>query len=270
MNVGFIGLGNQGLPIAQRILAGGHHLHVWARRPEALEPFAGTAATIAGSPAALGYLCDVVGVCVVDDAAVRDVVFHQGLLAAMHENSVLAIHSTVSPALVRQIEEAGKDRGVQVLDAPVSGGASAAAAGTLAVMVGGASAALEHALPVFQTFGNPVRRVGEVGAGQLCKLVNNCLFAANVGLALDALAVADALGIEREPLLAVLQAGSAASFALGVAPHMLNPASAAHAGALLHKDIGLLADQTDALGRVQSAMQTAAAETVQTILRHAQ
>jgi len=269
MNVGFIGLGNQGLPIAQRILAGGHHLHVWARRPESTEVFAGTAATVAGSPAALGYLCEVVCVCVLDDDAVRDVVFHQGLLAAMHENSVLAIHSTVSPALVKQIAEAADDRGVHVLDAPVSGGAAGAAAGTLAVMVGGASAALEQALPVFNTFATSVRRVGEVGAGQLCKLVNNCLFTANVGLALDALDLGEALGLDRESLIVLLQAGSASSFALGVAPHMVNPASAAHAGGLLDKDINLLAHQTEALGRATSAMQTIAAEAVQTILRHA-
>ncbi|MDO8389747.1 MAG: NAD(P)-dependent oxidoreductase [Actinomycetota bacterium] len=270
MNVGFIGLGNQGLPIARRILAGGHHLHVWARRPEALEPFAGTTATVAGSPAAMGYLCQVVGICVLDDEAVRDVVFHQGLLAAMHENSVLAIHSTVSPAMVKQIAEAADDRGVHVLDAPVSGGAAGAAAGTMAVMVGGASAALEQAMPVFDTFASTVHRVGEVGAGQLCKLVNNCLFAANVGLALDALELGDALGLDRQAVAAVLQAGSAASFALGVAPHLVNPASAAHAGGLLSKDVGLLAHETDAMGRSASAMQVTAAEAVQTILRHAQ
>jgi len=270
MNVGFIGLGNQGLPIAQRILAGGHHLHVWARRPEALAPFDGTNATIAGSPAAMGYLCQVVGICVLDDDAVRDVVFHQGLLAAMHENSVLAIHSTVSPALVQQIADAADDRGVHVLDAPVSGGAVGAAAGTMAVMVGGASAALEQALPVFDTFASTVRRVGEVGAGQLCKLVNNCLFTANVGLALGALELGEALGLDRSALVAVLQAGSGSSFALGVAGHLTNPASAAHAGGLLDKDVGLLARQTDAMGRTPSAMQRTAADAVQAILRHAQ
>ncbi|CAB4363979.1 MAG: NAD-binding protein [Actinobacteria bacterium] len=270
MNVGFIGLGNQGLPIAQRILAGGHHLHVWGRRETSVAPFVGTTATIVGSPAAMGFLCEIVCVCVLDDEAVRDVVFHQGLLAAMHENSVLAIHSTISPALVRQIAEAADDRGVHVLDAPVSGGSVGAAAGTMAVMVGGASAALEQALPVFQTFASAVRRVGEVGAGQLCKLVNNCLFTANVGLALDAIAVGESLGLDREALTAMLQAGSAASFALGVAPHMMNPASAAHAGGLLDKDVSLLEHQTEALGRAASTMQITARATVQEILRHAQ
>lgn len=270
MNIGFIGLGNQGLPIAQRILAGGHHLHVWARRPEAVEPFAGTTATVAASPAAMGYLCEVVGICVLDDDAVRDVVFHQGLLAAMHEGSVLAIHSTVSPELVHQIWEAGLDRGVDVLDAPVSGGAAGAAAGTLAVMVGGSSAGLERALPVFETFGNPVRRVGEVGAGQLCKLVNNCLFTANVGLALAALDLGVSLGLEESALRTMLGAGSAASFGLNVSAHLTNPASAAHAGGLLDKDVSLLAHQTETRGMAPSTVQNTAQETVQRILRNAQ
>ncbi|MDO8365008.1 MAG: NAD(P)-dependent oxidoreductase [Actinomycetota bacterium] len=269
MNVGFIGLGSQGLPIAQRILAGGHALHLWARRPESLQPFAGTAAVTVGSPAALGYLCKVVGVCVLDDDAVRDVVFQQGLLAAMHEASVLAIHSTVSPELVREIAEAAADRGVDVLDAPVSGGAAGAAAGTLAVMVGGSSAGLERALPVFETFGNPVQRVGEVGAGQLCKLVNNTLFAANVGLALDALALGESLGLRRDALLTMLGAGSAASFGLKMAPQVTNPASAAHAGGLLQKDVALLTHQRVAHGLPESAMERTASDAVDRILGNA-
>lgn len=124
MKVGFIGLGSMGLPMARRILAEGHELTLYARRQASLEPFAGTGATIAATPAEMGARVDAVGICVFDAAGVEEVVFGpDGLAQTLKPGSVLLVHSTVSPVQVAQIAEKAASYGLRVLDAPVSGGA---------------------------------------------------------------------------------------------------------------------------------------------------
>src|SRR5437763_11852468 len=138
MRAGFIGLGSQGGPMARRIVESGHSLAIWARRPETLEPFRDTAATVATSPAEVGAGSDVVGICVMADADVEDVVLRDdGVLAGMASGGVIAIHSTVHPDTCRKVAEQAAARGVDVIDAPVSGGAPAASEGRLLIMVGG-------------------------------------------------------------------------------------------------------------------------------------
>lgn len=238
MTVGFVGLGSQGGPMARRIVDAGFPLLLWARRPEALEPYRDTKAQAARDLAELGARADHVGVCVVDDAGVREVV--GALLATMRAGSRIAIHSTIHPdtciALARQADA----RGVALIDAPVSGGGPGAAAGTLTVMVGGDAAAVAAATPVFETFSGSISHLGGVGAGQLAKLVNNSLMAANMALADAALEAGTALGIDRGALIELVKTSSGRSYAFEVRARLPDIAMFGHGAKLLAKDVGLL------------------------------
>jgi 3-hydroxyisobutyrate dehydrogenase-like beta-hydroxyacid dehydrogenase len=239
LKTGFIGLGSQGGPMAERILAAGYPLTVWARRPEALEPFTAQGAVAAGSVAELGAACDLIGVCVVDDAGVAAIC--DALIPAMRPGGLLVIHSTILPESCEALAERCAARGVQFLDAPVSGGGPAAAAGKLTVMCGGDADAFARARPVFESFAGAVVHLGPVGSGQRAKIVNNALMAANMGLAHAALAAGEALGIERGALAELIKVSSGRSFGVEVYARLPSPQAFAHGAPLLVKDVKLLA-----------------------------
>lgn len=226
--------------MAERIVGHGFALDVWARRPEVAEPFAALGADVTTSPCVLAERCDVVGICVGDDAAVEDVVFGQRLLESMQPGSVLVIHSTVSPQLCRRIAAAAEPLGVDVLDAPVSGGHSGAQQGTLAVMVGGPEGAFERIRPVLETFGNPIRHVGGVGDAQALKLVNNGLFVANIAVAAAAMSLAEHLGLRPDTVREVVAASSGRSGGFEALPFLADPEMGRHPWSVLRKDVGLL------------------------------
>jgi 3-hydroxyisobutyrate dehydrogenase-like beta-hydroxyacid dehydrogenase len=204
--------------IATRIIGAGFPTVLWARSPDTLTAFAGPGVDTAATPAELAADVDLVGICVWDDAAVHDVVDGaDGVLAGCRPGAVIAIHSTVQPATCQELAAVAAARGVTVLDAPVSGGRAVALEGQLVVAVGGDDSAVERARPVFATFGDRVVHVGPVGAGQLAKLINNCLLAANLALADDALSLAQAVGVRPEAIAQVIRRGSGHSFGLEVA-----------------------------------------------------
>lgn len=238
IKVGFIGLGSQGGPMAERILAAGYPLTVWARRPEALAPFVAQGALAAGSIAELGGACDVIGVCVVDDAGVQTVC--DALIPAMRPGSLLAIHSTILPESCEALAERCAAGKIGFLDAPVSGGGPAAAAGTLTVMCGGDIDAFAQAKPVFETFAGALVLLGPAGSGQRAKIVNNALMAANMGLAHAALAAGEALGIARKALAELIKVSSGRSFGCEVYARLPSPQAFAHGAPLLVKDVKLL------------------------------
>jgi 3-hydroxyisobutyrate dehydrogenase-like beta-hydroxyacid dehydrogenase len=222
------------------MIDGGFATVLWARRPESVEPYRDSSARYAATIAELGAQADHVGICVVNDEDVRQVC--EQLVPAMRPRSWIAIHSTVHPDTCRAIEKAAAERGVRVIDAPVSGGSPAAKAGALTLMLGGDAGVIEAARPVFETFGRLIVRLGEVGAGQHAKLINNTLLAANIGLADMALAAGAELGIGKEALVELLLASSGRSFGLEVRARMIEPASFAHGAALLKKDVRLLGE----------------------------
>jgi 3-hydroxyisobutyrate dehydrogenase len=238
--VGFIGLGSQGGPMARRIVESGYPLVLWARRADSLAPFKDTSAQVAASIAELAVRADHVGVCVVDDAGVRQVC--EELLSAMRPGSRIAIHATVHPNTVIEIARQATVRGISVIDAPVSGGGPAAAARTLTVMMGGNEEAIAAAQPIFATFGGLIVRVGEVGAGQMAKLINNALMAAHVALAHHGLAGGTALGLDRAALCQIVKASSGRSFGFEVYGRYPSVAAFGHGAKLLAKDVGLLGE----------------------------
>jgi 3-hydroxyisobutyrate dehydrogenase-like beta-hydroxyacid dehydrogenase len=261
MRVGFIGLGSQGAPMARRIVEGGYELTLWSRRPESVEPFADTAAKVAGSPAELAAVSDLICLCVVGDDDVRQVLDgERGVLAGLAPGGVVAIHSTVHPDTCRELAELAGAQGVSVIDAPVSGGGPAAADGTLLVMAGGEEHVVDKCRPVFATFADPVVHLGPLGAGQVTKILNNLLFSANLGSAISTLELGESLGVPRDRLCEVLARGSATSKAVSsISMFGGTLASLAPiAGALLQKDVRHAASLADDASAPQGTVFTVA------------
>jgi 3-hydroxyisobutyrate dehydrogenase len=242
--VGFVGVGSQGAPMARRIVDAGFPTTLWARRPATLEPFEDTAAAVAASPAELGAACDVLGVCVVDDAGVDDVLRGpDGALGSMPDGSVVVVHSTVHPATCLRLQEDFPR--LHVLDAPVSGGGHKAAEGELLVMVGGGADVVDRVRPVLATFGDPVLHVGPLGSGQEAKVLNNTVFAAQLALAAEVFDLAASRGLDRQAVATILSRGSGRSYAAEVVTGSGFDLEglASFAGDLLAKDVGILVDR---------------------------
>jgi len=243
--VGFIGLGSQGGPMARRIIEAGYPVTLWARSPATLEQFAGTGAKTAGSPAELAAASDLVCLCVRADADVDEVITGpDGVLAGLAAGGVIAVHSTVHPDTCRRLAGLAAAKDVRLIDATVSGGGPAAAAGHLLVMAGGDAETVEFCRPVFAAYADPIVHLGPVGAGQVTKLLNNVLFTAHLGTAASLLTLGQSLGVDPLRLADVISHGSGNSFALqrvASAGGTLDRI-AGHAGALLRKDVALAAD----------------------------
>lgn len=265
MRVGFIGLGSQGGPMAGRIIEAGFPTTLWARRAVTLEPFAGTAARVAESPAELAAASDLVCLCVVGDADVVAVATgRDGVLVGLKPGGVIAIHSTVHPKTCRDLAEKAAGQSVSVIDAPVSGGAPAVAEGRLLVMVGGADDVVERCRPVFASYADPIVHLGALGSGQTAKLLNNLLFTANLGTAAGTLALGESLGVLPDRLCEVISRGSGNSFALNVLGGDTAGLTrlAEMAGTLLQKDVRLLAELVDTAGATGGAVLDAADATL--------
>jgi len=230
---GFIGLGSQGAPIATRMMDAGYPVVLWARRAQTLEPFRDTRAILAPSIAALGANADHVGICVTDDRAVREVC--GDLIPAMRSGSCLAIHSTTHPRTCREVASQAALRNLVFVEAPVSGGAPAAAKGMLTVMAGGRADAVTLARPIFETFANLIVHLGDVGTGQIAKLINNTLMAANLGMVHSAVSVGCELGMDSRTLLDLLNASSGRSYASEVYARQSGLAAFANRETLLEK-----------------------------------
>ena len=201
MKIGFIGPGRMGRPMIERLTVAGHDVTVLVR----------------GSRAETVRDADAVFVVVLTDEQVRSVCLGpDGVIAAMKPGAALVQHTTCDPATVLALDAAAAERGIGLLDAALSGGPHDIAAGALTLWVGGDEAVLERMLPVLGAYASPVMSVGPVGNGQRVKLVNNALFVAQVGLAVDAVRLAGLLGIEERVILAAVQHGSGNSRALGV------------------------------------------------------
>jgi 3-hydroxyisobutyrate dehydrogenase-like beta-hydroxyacid dehydrogenase len=243
VRVGFVGLGDQGGPIASRIHDGGFPLVLWARRSQSLEPFAGRDVVIASTPAELGRLCDVVGLCLFDAAGVRDVLLgSDGVASGMRPGGIVVVHTTLAPDEVRDLAADAAAAGMALLDAPVSGGRERAAEGTLTVMVGGDRHILERVRPVLATYATDVVHLGDIGAGQTAKLLNNALFTAQIVLADDVLRIGAALDLDADSLATVLRTSSSAGTASRIRFDVgsLAGLAASQAEAALSKDVALL------------------------------
>jgi 3-hydroxyisobutyrate dehydrogenase-like beta-hydroxyacid dehydrogenase len=197
---------------------------------------------VTASPAELGAASDIVCLCVVADADVEDVLLRpDGVLAGMEPGGIIAIHSTIHPATCDRLAEKSAERNIAVVDAPVSGGGEAAAQRRLLVMAGGEESDIARCRPVFETFADPVIHLGPLGSGQLAKLLNNFVFTAQVGLALDTFAFADELAMDRTAVAQVLAHGTGGSRAAAILAATDFDTTGMHrARGLLRKDVGIM------------------------------
>ncbi|UYP19626.1 NAD(P)-dependent oxidoreductase [Rhodococcus sp. Z13] len=194
---GYIGLGNMGSPMAERLLDRPAGLTVFDVLPEAMTPFTDKGATAASSPAGLAAECDLVCVTVLDDAQVREVVTGpDGVLSAARPGTVVAVHSTISDTTAVELAGLCADKGVDLVDAPVSGGAGGARNGALAVMVGASDEVFARIREPFGTFASLVVHAGPVGAGTRMKLARNLLHFVSFTAATEAQRLAEAAGLD--------------------------------------------------------------------------
>lgn len=261
VRVGFIGVGSQGGPMARRIIEAGFPVTLWARRPASLSPFEALPAKVAASPAELAAVSDLVCLCVVGDADVEEVLTGpDGVLAGLGSGGVVVVHSTVHPDTCRRLAREVAARGGALVDAPVSGGGPAAAAGRLLVMAGGDPGVVSFCRPVFASYGDPVVYLGAVGSGQVTKLLNNLLFTAHLATAASVLALGRSLDVDAGRLAEVIGHGSGASFALARIADAGGTLDriGGYAGPLLQKDVRLVAGIAETAGASPGAVLAAA------------
>lgn len=243
MRVGFIGLGAMGRPMALHLLRAGHDLAVYARRPAAADFLAAQGAAVCASPRELAACSEVVFTMVTSSEDVAEVTLGEdGVIAGAAPGSVVVDCSTIAPSMARQIAARLAERGIAMLDAPVSGGPKGAQDASLAIMVGGEAAVLERVRPLLAVVGSSVVHVGPTGAGQVAKACNQMIMVAAIEACAEAMRLARAAGVDPARVLQALAGGSAGSRVLDVfGERMANGNFAGGIEARLHhKDFGLL------------------------------
>lgn len=216
MKLAFIGLGVMGGPMAGHLQQAGHQLCVYNRNTDKADAWvARFGGERADTPALAARDADIVMLCVGNDDDVRAVVYgEQGILAGMRPGALLVDHTTTSAELAEELYQAAKEAGVRFIDAPVSGGQAGAENGALTVMIGGDEADVAQAQPVLAAYGKKVTRLGPVGSGQRCKMVNQiCVVGAVQGIA-EGLLLAKKAGLDIATLVEVLAGGAAQSWQL--------------------------------------------------------
>ncbi len=215
MNVGVIGLGVIGKPIAERLIAAGFRVFVYDVRDEPVAALQAAGATACASSADVAGRSDIIISLVLDRAQTDDVVFGaRGILQSIRPGTLFATGSTLGPAPVRAIADALAAKGCASIDMPITGGYLAAYEGKLSLMVGGAEDTLALAMPVFNAFAHIVTRAGDVGAGQAAKLAHQLIMSVNVMALLEGLALGVAGGVAPDILRQIIRDGIANSSVL--------------------------------------------------------
>jgi 3-hydroxyisobutyrate dehydrogenase-like beta-hydroxyacid dehydrogenase len=245
--VGFIGVGQMGRPMVDRLVAAGFPLSVFVRRPELADELRAAGATVAPSIAELAAAVDVLVTCTFSDAQLREVVFDAGALAALGPGAALVNHVTGSPALAVEMATAAP-AGARVVDAPVSGTADEIRAGELTVLVGGSADDLERVRPVLAAYASPIIHVGTVGDGQRIKLVNNLVFTVHLRVATLAAELGETLGVAPAQLARVIEQCSGASRALSLLQHLPAETMVDLARPFLAKDVAVVREVAHDLG----------------------
>ena len=225
--VTFIGTGIMGSRMAEHLIANGHSLHVHNRTRKKAEVLLKKGAVWHDTPESAAAASDTVITMLGLPSDVEQVYFGQagaeGVLAASKPGSLLIDMTTSSPRLAERISHAAEERGIETLDAPVSGGDVGAREASLVIMVGGRQEAFDRAVPLFEQLGKSITLLGSAGNGQRCKLVNQIAVAVGMVAWCEALAVAKAAGLDPSVAQGVISGGAAGSWGLSnLAPRALN------------------------------------------------
>jgi len=246
--LGFVGLGNMGFPIAERLLAAGHRVLAYDIRRDALDGLVAQGAEAAASATAVAESADTVLMSLPAPQAARMVATAVG--AGTRVRRVVDL-STIGSSTARAIHAELASRGIGYVDSPVSGGAAGARAGTLAVMMSGSDDDVDAVLPVIETFGRPIRLGTRPGAAQTMKLLNNLLAGSALAITAEAMVMGVRSGLDAPTMIEVFNAGSGANtatrdkFPRAVLPRTFDYGFAA---ALMAKDLRLCLDEARELG----------------------
>ncbi len=217
IKLGFIGLGIMGRPMALNLRRAGHALSVYARRAASVTPLTDAGAIARRSPQEVAANADMIFIMVADTPDVEQVLFgKQGIIHGARPGSVVVDMSTISPAATRAFADRLAQHGVEMLDAPVSGGETGAVNATLSIMVGGKEAVFQRVRPLFEALGKNIVRVGEHGAGQVAKACNQIVAALTIEAVSEALTFARRNGVDAAKVRAALLGGFAGSKILEV------------------------------------------------------
>ena len=248
MKLAFLGLGLMGAPMARRVLAAGHEVTVWNRSPDKAAPFAGAGAHVAASAAEAVREAEAV-ILMLENGPVVERVLFGGVAEAIPPGAVVADMSSIKPAEVQDHAARLAERGVHHVDAPVSGGTTAAEAGTLAIMAGGEAEPFARVEPALRAMGRPVL-VGPHGAGQLAKLANQVIVGVAIGAVAEALMLAARGGADPAKVREALRGGFAESRILELhAQRMIERDFATRGRCVTHlKDLDNALDAAERLG----------------------
>jgi 3-hydroxyisobutyrate dehydrogenase len=251
MRVAVIGLGTMGAPMARHLLAAGHEVTVHNRTREREEPLAEAGATRAETPAAAAASAEAVVTCVSDTPDLEHIVLGpDGVAEGLQRGGLVVDCSTVSPAATAEIAAELRERGIGMVDAPVSGGSEGAEKGTLTIFCGGEEADVARAGPILDAIGSRITHLGPSGAGQVAKAVNQVMIAGTYASVGEGIALAQAAGLPLPELVEALSAGAAASWVLqNRAANMIADTYPLGFKVALHrKDLGIAIDEAARAG----------------------
>lgn len=240
-----------GRPMAGHLIAAGHEVAVWARRPESAAPLAEAGARVHATPAELARHCEVVISVVTASADVEHLALGPGgLIDGLGAGAIHMDMSTIAPGTARKVAARYAEKGIGWLDAPVSGGEAGARDATLAIMAGGDAAVLERVRPLLACLGKTVVHIGPAGAGQVAKACNQMIMVSAIQACAEAMRLAGAHGVDLHKVRAALMGGSAASRVLEVMGGRMarRDFAAGIQSRLHHKDFAILMDEARQLG----------------------
>jgi 3-hydroxyisobutyrate dehydrogenase-like beta-hydroxyacid dehydrogenase len=237
--VGFVGAGQMGEPMVERLLAAGHQVTVHARRPEVRERLAAAGAAVVDTPRDAAADAEIALACVFSDEQLERVADGEdGLIAGLRPGAVFASHTTGRIATLARLSQAASRRRAHVVDAPVSGTDTDIRAGRLTVLLGGEAAAVERCGLVLAAYAEPLVPTGPLGSALAVKLINNLMFAAHAQIATEAVRLGGQLGVEQALLLGAIAACSGSSRAASyVASRSTEASFAERAASYLRKDV---------------------------------
>ena len=217
MKLGYIGIGLMGRPMVLRLLAAGHEVAVWNRSKDKLKPVLEKGAKETGSPADVARASEIVMMCVTDQKAAEDVLFSaNGIIQSGKKGLLVIDFSSIAPASAREFSKRMGEKGIGMIDAPVSGGVPGAEKGTLAIMAGGRPEDVERARPVVMHLAQRFTRMGDAGAGQVTKLCNQIIVGSLFPVIAEAIRLAEAAGVDAKALPEALKGGFADSLPLQI------------------------------------------------------
>lgn len=249
--VGIIGLGTMGAPMARNVLKAGHALAFCSRRPDVIAEFTNAGAASCRHPAAVAEHADFIITIVPTDREVNEVVLgDNGVSAAATPGKMLIEMSTINPATVRELGQRLQDKGMAMIDAPVSGGPSGARNGTLTIMAGGSGADVERARPVLTAMGQKIIHCGPLGAGQTIKVINQMMAGAIMAIVGEGFALARAADANLATFAEVVSTSSGGSTMFNARQNMVltDRYEPAFRTELMRKDVGLALDMAKQLG----------------------